>query len=400
MSTKTATRFECVDALRGICALLVALLHCQTYSHIVGVRFFGNAYLFVDFFFVLSGFVIASNYAERLRDGYSLGSFAILRFGRVYPLYLVTLGAFVAMEAVQIVIPSLGAMGGSAPFSAPRQSWDTILANVLLLQSFGGYGFLTWNTPGWSIATEFWTYMCFACVVRYAYGSRVIILAATLVLALGLILALSPHAMNTTFNYGFIRTLAGFSAGALLYEVYKRRHAARWLARANATTLELGAIGLAIAFVTFADQRPVSVLAPFVFAGVVLVFIAEAGRVSRWLKAPAFQMLGSLSYSIYMVHLFLGTYITNLGKLVQSKLGHPMLTEIAHGSERLRVLGTTRIEGDIWLLCILASVLICSWVTYRFIEVPCREWFRDLAAKGQVRRKAAMPASGALALQP
>ncbi len=79
---------------------------------------------------MLSGFVIASNYAEKLRDGYGLGRFAVLRFGRVYPLYLLTLLAFVAMELLQVLVPALGAMGSGAPFAAPRQSWDTILANV------------------------------------------------------------------------------------------------------------------------------------------------------------------------------------------------------------------------------------------------------------------------------
>lgn len=381
MRPKTATRFECVDALRGVCALLVALLHCETFSHVQGVRFFNNAYLFVDFFFVLSGFVIASNYAERLRDGFGIGRFALLRFGRVYPLYLVTLGAFLVMEALQIIIPALGAMGGSAPFSAPRQSWDTIIANVFLMQSFGSYSFLTWNTPGWSIATEFWTYLCFAVLVTYAYQARTGILTATLIGTIGIILAFSPHYMNTSYDFGFLRTLAGFSAGALLYEQFKDRGGRRPFANTNATLVEAGALLLAIVFVTVADQTRISVLAPFVFAGAVLVFVAEAGAISRLLKTRPVQLLGLLSYSIYMVHLFIGTYMTNFGKLVQAKLGRPMLSEVMHGSEQIRVLGTTRIEGDLWLLVILASVLICSWVTYTYIEVPCREWLRKLAAK-------------------
>lgn len=196
MPFKAVTRFDGVDALRGICALLVAMLHCETYSHVQGVRFFNNAYLFVDFFFVLSGFVIAANYAERLRDGYGLGRFAVLRFGRVYPLYLVTLLAFVAMEVLQVLVPALGAMGSGEPFAAPRQSLDTILANVFLLQSFGTYDFLTWNTPGWSIATEFWTYLAFALLVKYAYGARIGILSGTVVVSLAVIAAFSPRYMN------------------------------------------------------------------------------------------------------------------------------------------------------------------------------------------------------------
>lgn len=385
MTPKSVTRFEGVDALRGICALLVAMLHCETYSHVQGVRFFNNAYLFVDFFFVLSGFVIASNYAEKLRDGYGIGRFALLRFGRVYPLYLVTLLAFVGMELLQLVVPALGAMGAGAPFAAPRQSWDTVLANLFLMQSFGSYESLTWNTPGWSIATEFWTYLAFALLVKYAYGARIAILAATVVVALAVIGALSPRYMNASYDYGFIRTLAGFAAGALVFEIWRMRKAVRPLPSFNATAVEWGAIAAAIAFVTLADQSALSLLAPFVFAGVVLVFIAEAGAVSRLLKTAPLQTLGLLSYSIYMVHLFIGTYATNFGKLLQAKLGRPMLSEIVHGTETIKVLGTTRLEGDLWLAAILTAVLVCSWLTYRYIEVPARDWFRRLAAGGQAR---------------
>lgn len=380
MPIKATTRFEGVDALRGICALLVAMLHCETYSHVQGLRFFDNAYLFVDFFFVLSGFVIASNYAEKLRDGYGLGRFALLRLGRVYPLYLVTLLAFVAMELLQLLVPALGAMGSGAPFAAPRQSSDTILANLFLLQSFGTYEFLTWNTPGWSIATEFWTYLAFALLVKYAYGARACILTATVAVSLAVIAAYSPRYMNASYDYGFIRTLAGFAAGALVFEVWRWRAGTRPLQTANATLVESGAILAAVAFVTLADQSALSLLAPIVFAGVVLVFIAEAGAVSRLLKTRPLQTLGLLSYSIYMVHLFIGTYTTNFAKLLQAKTGRPMLSEVQHGAGTIKVLGTTRLEGDLWLLAIVACVLACSWLTYRFIEVPARDWFRRLAA--------------------
>ncbi|WP_454616650.1 hypothetical protein [Bradyrhizobium cenepequi] len=54
-----------------------------------------KAYLFVDFFFVLTGFVIASNYRSRLADGFSAGRFLVLRLGRIYPLHIVTLLLFI-----------------------------------------------------------------------------------------------------------------------------------------------------------------------------------------------------------------------------------------------------------------------------------------------------------------
>jgi peptidoglycan/LPS O-acetylase OafA/YrhL len=55
-------RFVVLDSLCGVCALMVTLYHLNAYSVVKALPFFINAYLFVDFFFVLSGFVIATNY--------------------------------------------------------------------------------------------------------------------------------------------------------------------------------------------------------------------------------------------------------------------------------------------------------------------------------------------------
>ena len=69
----TPHRFEALDSWRGICALMVALLHFEAFSHLKDLPFFNDAYLFVDFFFVLSGFVIAANYRQRLANGFGIG---------------------------------------------------------------------------------------------------------------------------------------------------------------------------------------------------------------------------------------------------------------------------------------------------------------------------------------
>lgn len=65
VGTRAGERFLVLDSWRGICALLVALFHFPTSSIISQSAFVGGSYLFVDFFFVLSGFVIASSYDGR-----------------------------------------------------------------------------------------------------------------------------------------------------------------------------------------------------------------------------------------------------------------------------------------------------------------------------------------------
>src|SRR6266513_2571664 len=113
-------RFVVLDSWRGIAACLVALFHLDAYSHLYGVPFLRNSWLFVDFFFVLSGFVIAANYQQRLRDGFGIGRFLFLRLGRLYPLHFAMLALFVGCELLKairrILLPELSPI---EPFETP-----------------------------------------------------------------------------------------------------------------------------------------------------------------------------------------------------------------------------------------------------------------------------------------
>src|SRR6266516_6694053 len=126
-------RFVVLDSWRGIAACLVALFHLDAYSHLYDVPFLRNSWLFVDFFFVLSGFVIAANYQQRLLDGFGVGRFLLLRLGRLYPLHFAMLALFIAFELVKvpkgIVIPTLLSVNPIAPFSTLQEASNTIVAN-------------------------------------------------------------------------------------------------------------------------------------------------------------------------------------------------------------------------------------------------------------------------------
>ena len=162
MTGGTKHRFVALDSLRGICACMIVLLHFETFGHISRSPFVENGFLFVDFFFVLSGFVIAASYGDRLGQGYPIGKFMLLRLGRVYPLHFVMLAIFVAWELATITIPR---PSGRLPFS-DGFSVGMIFANLALVQTFVGNP-TSWNGPAWSIAVEVWTYLVFAFGFRY-----------------------------------------------------------------------------------------------------------------------------------------------------------------------------------------------------------------------------------------
>jgi peptidoglycan/LPS O-acetylase OafA/YrhL len=88
-------RFVVLDSWRGIAALLVVLFHGRYQSHIYAVPLIRHGWLAVDFFFVLSGFVISYAYGRRIATGRDLGVFLIRRTGRIWPLHVFMLAAFV-----------------------------------------------------------------------------------------------------------------------------------------------------------------------------------------------------------------------------------------------------------------------------------------------------------------
>jgi len=354
-------RFDVLDSWRGIAACLVALYHlrARTYSHLTDITLLRNSYLFVDFFFVLSGFVIAANYQQRLIEGFGIWRFALLRFGRLYPLHVTVLGICILGHLAY----SISGLGSLAPFEPPTRSADTIIANLLLIHSLNVFDFPTWNWPSWSISTEFYTYIVYALAIG-VMKDRIWRVLVPVVLLSPLALWILVGDMDTTYDYGFIRCVFGFSAGVLVWNLQRTG----WLR--SGTAIELLSVALIIVFVWAAGETALSIGAPFVFAVAVLVFAAEAGAVSGVLRKRPFLALGARSYSIYMVHFVVAWMLVDAAKLLRLA-GVDLFSGIKLGREPW--------EGDVAFLVYFALVLFVSAITYRMIEVPGRAWFRRLA---------------------
>ena len=110
MPDTTTPRFVALDSWRGIAAICVALLHFSAYSHIDELDIRKNAAVFVDLFFVLSGFVITWSYQDRIAKGFSIADFMRRRFWRIYPLHFVMTLMFLGLEAARLVFD--GMFGG------------------------------------------------------------------------------------------------------------------------------------------------------------------------------------------------------------------------------------------------------------------------------------------------
>jgi peptidoglycan/LPS O-acetylase OafA/YrhL len=386
VETKKA-HFRTLDSWRGIAALLVALFHLNLYSAVYPLDFVRNGYLFVDFFFVLSGFVITYSYGDRLKTLDDLCAFAIRRFGRLWPLHVVVLLAFVAAEGAKAVMATRGASFYLPPFTGTN-SLDTVPLNLVFGQSFGLVQHLTWNPPSWSICAEFWTYLVFATVLvvsstwlaRFRFAALGLI-AAILAASVSILVLFSQHRMDASYDLGFVRCLYGFLVGHLTYRLFQVTPKATLDSRLP----EWAMLIVIVEYVSLAGRGEYSFFAPLVFAAAVFVFAFEAGPVSRLMSNKVNDWLGKISYSIYMWQAFIIFNFVDRPVSIVEKITGKVLTTTegvssALGGEagKLIVLGGHVLPILVTLLFLVLLVAVAS-VSYYLIERPGQKLFARLA---------------------
>jgi len=359
-----ANRFRSLDALRGICALFVAAYHFNTGGVVGALPLVQHSWIFVDYFFVLSGFVIAFSYGERIESReISVGRFAALRFGRIYPLHLAMIAAFALLDvALYVAGNAFSSVTVHEPFTGPR-SPSSLLSNLLLLHSFGLDPAPTWNHPSWSIAAEMWSYLLFAMVLLAPRRLIPWIAGSLTVGALGVLVMTKPS-IEAMQDLGFVRCVYGFGLGFLLFRVFRK------VGPIGGHAAELSTLALVVLFVSLAQGRW-TFAAPPVFALEIYVLASARGIVSKILTYPPFQLLGLVSYSIYMIHIFVE------GRAVQLlHFAAPQLTRWE--GAQLVISPPSRAVGDAILLSVLSLLVACSYASYRLIEKPGREFARNL----------------------
>jgi peptidoglycan/LPS O-acetylase OafA/YrhL len=399
MMNERRSRYEALDSWRGIAALCVVVYHIyETPSHVAHLPLMMHGLWFVDYFFILSGFVISHAYFARLKAPGTLRSFVIQRIGRIYPLHAAMLALFIVTEFAKLLAVHAGLNFSEAPFTG-RNTIFGIFTNLTLIHSFGFHppdG--SWNQPSWSIGVEFYTYLIFAALVLFARGSK-IIFAALIALSALIIVNNPPFYLGDALILGIVRCVYGFVLGHFVWRLTEHLSAdprATAFMRRYAAPLEAAAILLVVVAVSAVGFEPLNVILPFVFCPVVLIFAFEAGPLSSLLKARLFRWLGMLSYSIYMTHAWVIWVLTILfAKLAPRLLHHPVAD-----APGLGFFGSNPWVGDGAILFAVGCVLVLSIFTYRFIEMPGRSYFRALAQRlekaDRERQAASAPAGRAV----
>ena len=392
-------RFYVLDGWRGVCACLVALFHLKVISHIYGGHFDDNSYggdfslgtfihnswLFVDFFFVLSGFIITHSLGGRLEGAAALVSFAIRRFGRLWPTHLVMVAAILGYRLLMAPAgwETLAVGSNDYPPDIIAMSAAKILALVHALpggDTLWADDFFDINPPSWSISVELWIYLGFGLLLMVRWGRPLVIGGVAAVGAF--ILYWWVGQIGATFGFGVVRGVFGFFTGALVYWLYQlaARRERPWPALAWAEVP--AAAGVAV-FVTMVGPNEWSLFGPLVFGLAVWVFAFEAGPVSRLMLTGPVRKLGDLSYTVYMTHSLIALMLADALVPVQRWLGVDYsFPAVLYGEPVVIRSFPNDFAADAMALVYLGLVVAAAAAMSRWVEVPCRDWFAALARRG------------------
>lgn len=353
-------RVQPIPALTGIrllAALGVVVGHFSVimyglFPYIRGVdSLLQGGYLGVEVFFLLSGFIISHNYAERFRTWSArvYGTFLRNRLARLYPVHLFTL----AVVAVLMVVASVAKINLT---SGGKYDVLSFLMNVSMLQSVPPAW--SWNGPAWSISTEAGAYLAFpvlALLLAKVRNWKVAALAVVLLLSatVGGLYAVSLGTDFSGMSYPsmWIRIAGEFAAGCFLWKIWSIT-GAKGIIYDFLAILSLVGIG-GMLFMT-----PVNTWSTFLVLPLIALFVfscgAASGPVRRLLSARFMDYGGRISYSLYMVHvivLMVGGKLLPWESFVES-----------HWLVRLAVFGSY-----------FAASFVAAALIYRFVEEPWRE---------------------------
>ncbi len=351
-------RFHVLDSFRGICALLVVLFHVRIVETIVDASFFRNSALFVSFFFVLSGFVLAHRYG--FKPDFNFKKFIISRTSRIYPLHIVMLIVFIIIEIGKYFAANYGINFNNEPFTG-QTSLSEIIPNMLLIQSWTHYTEqLSFNYLSWSISIEYYMYIIFAITLFLIKSPRYLIWGAVAIATYMLIFL-----GDTTLTKQSLNGLSCFFSGALVYFLYKKMKDRSRLNKAIATIIEVIVIGLVIIAVSVSYPNKL-IVCSLVFCLAIYIFAHEQGWLSDILKGKIFIYLGKLSYSIYLIHGAILFCMISFFIILQKILG--LNFTVMLDGVRYIDLGDNYLNNSLVFL-VLFVVVVISNITYKYIEI-------------------------------
>lgn len=365
--------YALLDGLRGVAALLVVWYHIFEGFQFAGnkpvIDFINHGYLAVDFFFILSGFVVGYAYDNRWGKTLTLGGFFRRRLIRLQP--MVCMGAVIG--AASFLLSGMERWDGT--HATLRLTFLAFVCGCLMLPALPGMPrevrgngeMFPLNGPCWSLFFEYVGNIVYALFIR-RLSTRLLA-----VLSFALCCALAWFAVTAQSGYGSIgvgwtvdrtnilggslRMLCPFTMGLLLSRIFKPIHYARGAFWTSAALL------LIIFHVSYIySDGALSLNGIFEAACIIAVFplvvwYAASGKTTDIASTRICRFLGDISFPLYIVH-------------------YPLM--YAFYMWLIKTRQYTLYETWPAALAVVTASIILAWLCLKLYDMPVRKWLRNL----------------------
>jgi peptidoglycan/LPS O-acetylase OafA/YrhL len=322
--------------------------------------YFPNSFLAVDFFFCLSGFIIAYSYERRILNGMSLADFSVARLIRLYPLYFLG-SAFGLLSALMLT------HAYSRNHLTPGELLTTVALSSLLLPDlrdvWANHNVFPLNGPAWSLFFELFANLVFWFMIRSRLAGKVWLLGVAGTCLAMLSLYKGPlaeaGAFSQSFTQGFARVGFSFCMGVVVFRLRGTRRIAP--VAALAVVFLLG--GMLLTRGKIVEQHATQLF----FVAIVSPLVVYLGSLVKLPVAaePLCSFLGDFSYPLYILH---QPFLLIWGGHTAHRLSaaHPVATQLS-----------------IPVFCFAVAAI--TWCVGAFYDTPIRARLVSLRFRRSVR---------------
>ncbi|VVO14397.1 hypothetical protein PS718_03691 [Pseudomonas fluorescens] len=297
----------------------------------------------VQYFFLLSGFVLSVVYASERRQAFNSGKFWVARFARIYPIYFLSLLFSYYLSPSEPLV---------------------VLLNLTLTQAWSAAHAVSMNNPGWSLSVEMFFYLMFPLILMVLTRKRLPIAVAVCIVSYAF-LEYGPYylvypgqkqqilnvAAIITDPYFPVRNLPYFMIGATLGALLKFG----LIPRIMLAIFQHPAIYIAVLFAWLFYMLPFVAIP---MCCLILSLVQSDGPITKFFSGRFGVFLGEASYAVYILHYPLYIWYFNF---VQPLYEAPEVVKF---------------------YLYIALLLVLSMVVFVAIETPCRKAIRWLGAAG------------------
>lgn len=312
-----------LTSLRFIFAMMVFGAHCYVIDNHFDIHFFKEGFVGVSFFFMLSGFIIAYNYQKKFSENkITKRTFWVARIARIYPLHWLTLLIAVAL--------------GNYVIASGTIDWcKHFLASLTLTNAYipkDNY-FFSFNSPSWSLCCEQLFYICFPFLIAFTKDYRKLL---------------------STFLICAILSIVGMYFTPMITS-------------SQGSIIEIASIALFLSFYLYAAEIPkvyrYSCYYWIPIAFILISFSLQKGMVSRLLSNRLLVIGGEISYSFYLIHLFV---LLSYAKWQKESDFH--------------------IDWYISIPLLFCVIILLSLLSYYYFEKPMNKLVKTLLSKQSMRQ--------------